>query len=261
MKTEDATADRPTRMWCATASLVLCVLGWAILVMASSNPAVSPSGAFGLAFFAWAVSLGAGIVALVVIRVRRPAFKGKLQAVLGVCVSGGAIVWFGASFVVVSLALRGEAFDESNPPSVIAKIENTCGFKFPEKVESLKAADRISGGVPPCAYQFIVRFTTGQNGFVQLRDSLSEIDDGPQGKGHYGGLSDPRYFRRSREVPKWYEGEIEGAVIYESVFLTTGTIWLQLHTVCAELEQAEKVEVYMEGWGDTSLKEDKDSFR
>jgi hypothetical protein len=200
-----------------------------------------------------------GIVALVKIRKKRPAFKGTLQAVLGVCVSGATLAWFVVIFHLISSALRGEPFDESNPQSVVAKIENTFGFKFPEKMESLKAGDRIRGGLLsfPCPYQFIVRFTTDQNGFVQLRDSLSEIDDGPQATSHYTGLSDPRWFSGPPEVPKWYGMEIKGSVIYESHILTSEGMWLQLHTVCVESEQSGRVEVYMEGMGDPNLKTDK----
>jgi hypothetical protein len=139
----------------------------------------------------------------------------------------------------------------------VAKIENTFGFKFPEKMESLKAADRISGGLFPRPYQFVVRFVTDKNAFVQLRDSLSEIDDGPEATSHYTGLSDPRWFSRSPEVPKWYGTEIKGSVIYESHILTSEGMWLQLHTVCAESKQSGRVEVYMEGMGDPNLKTDK----
>ena len=78
---------------------------------------------------------------------------------------------------LLSYGFRTEPYVESNPASILVKIEDSSVVRFPENIESLKAADRTSYGIDYPTYDFILRFRTDQDGLAQLRESLSQLYD------------------------------------------------------------------------------------
>jgi len=258
MENENATTKRPTRNWWATASLVFGVVAWVLFGIAFLTPSLY--GVFCCAHLCWPISLVSGIIALVDIRKGRPAYRGKPEAILGVCLSGAVIVLYGTFFFLLYCALRGEPFDESDPASVVATIGKNCGFEFPEKMESLKAADRLAGGIDN-PYFFVVSFMTDQSGFAQLRDSLSqlgnwkEITDELSQKDYDTDDYDPRDWSCIEDAPQWYKMKIAKGRTYEG-FLVSKNNRMRLFTFCVDLAEPNRIAVYMEGWGDPDLKKD-----
>lgn len=246
----------PKRTPWATASFVLSLAGWLCIILVYPNQfyelLYDTLPLFFCAFCCWVISLMSGIVALVEIRRKRSVFKGKDEAIIGICTSGVPLILIVCIISMFFLALRGEPYDESHPTSVIAMIETKFNFKFPEKMESLKAADRIAGGVPPQAYVFIVTFITDQDGFAKLRDSISLQ---PLRSGVYD-TNEPRSFSLSKGTPQWYKTEMPKGKIYEGSVVSKNN--MMLSTFCVELPNSEKVAVYMEGWGDSRLKQGQD---
>jgi len=256
MKTENAPINTQKLTGWATASLISALLGF-VLVFLSYLLGVGL--ALCCAFPCWIASLVFGIVALVEIRTKRPAFKGKRQAIIGICSSAiPLIITIVFSWIVYS-AIRGEPYDESHPQLVLAIIEKNCEFRFPEKIESLKAADRLAGGLDN-PYLFIISFTTDRKGFAQLKDSLElqfhkditlEVDNDED---------DRRIFSSSKGTPQWYKTKIPKGKIWEG-FLVSRNNMMRLNTVCVELSESEKVAVYMGGFGDSRLIQDETTFK
>ncbi|MHC4666176.1 MAG: hypothetical protein ACYS9T_09505 [Planctomycetota bacterium] len=246
-----AEEERPRRTRWAIASLVSCVVGCVLFAFAFLF-ALTVAAAY-CSFVCWGLSVVCGAVALAKIRIKRPFFKGVPEAISGICVSGWAIIVLGGGSFLIYLALRGEPYDESAPASVIAKIENSCGFKFPENMGSLRAADGLGPGVPPKPYVCIVRFTTDRHGLAQLRDSLSKLDYYTEEFSAAG--YDPRGLSRMK-APEWYKGEMTKGIVYRgSGWGGTGLILL---TVAVESKEGDKIDVYMEGVGGAGLKEGQD---
>jgi hypothetical protein len=245
MNNTNNTIAAPKRTPWATASFVLSLLGWIFALLLF----LFYERMFFWFMLCWVLSFVFGIVALVEIRRKRPAFKGKPEAIIGICASGIPLILIGCIISMIFLALRGEPYDESHPSSVIATIETHCNFKFPEKMESLKAADRIAGGVPPQLYVVIVSFITDQNGFAQLRDSLSLQ---PLRSEDYD-TNEPRAFSLSKGTPQWYKTKMPKGKIYEGSLYSKNNM-MRLSTFCVELPESEKIAVYIEGWGDSRLK-------
>jgi len=256
MNNTNTTSVAPKRTAWATVSIVLCVIGWVCAGLVVCHPFIElfcdtrPVWRFSL--LCWVLSLIFGIIALVRIKRARPILKGKAEAIVGICLSVVPLLLINTIAYVFYLALRGEPYDESHPALVIATIETNCNFKFPEKIESLKAADRIAGGVPPKPYVVIVSFTTDQNGFAQLRDSLSLQ---PLRSENYN-TNEPRAFSLSKGTPQWYKTKMPKGKIYEGS--RYGKNNMMLSTFCVELPESEKIAVYMEGWGDSRLKQGQD---
>jgi hypothetical protein len=257
MNNTNTTIVAPKRTPWATVSIVLCAIGWVCAGLVVCHPFIElfydtrPVWRFSL--LCWILSLISGIISLVRIKRARPVLKGKAEAIVGICLSVVPLILISTIAYVFYLALRGEPYDESHPASVIATIETNCKFKFPEKMESLKAADRIGGGVSPKPYLFIVSFTTDQNGFAQLRDSLSLQ---PLRSEDYD-TNDPRVSSLSKGTPQWYKAKMPKGIIYEG-FLVSKNNMMRLSTFCVELPEPEKVAVYMEGFGDPRLKQRQD---
>jgi hypothetical protein len=251
MNNTNNTIATPKRTPWATASLILSFLGWLFfLLLFLFDEFDKPM--FFLSILCWVLSFVFGIVALVEIRRKFLAFKGKAEAIAGICASVIPLFLIGCILSLFFLAIRGEPYDESYPQSVIATIETNCNFKFPEKMESLKAADRIAGGVPPQPYVVIVSFTTDQDGFAQLQHSLSLQ---PLRSENYN-TNEPRAFSLSKGTPQWYKTKMPKGKIYEGSLY--GKNNMMLSTFCVELPESEKVAVYMEGWGDSRLKQGQD---
>ena len=127
-------------------------------------------------------------------------------------------------FFLVCLALRGNPYDQSQPASVKANLENNFGFKFPENMQAFKGAHGLGPGVHPKPYVCIVRFATDPNGLAQLRDSLSKAE----------GYSE-RLHRTVYKASVWRDGPL-------------------LLVIAVESEQGDKIDVYMEAVGGDHLR-------
>ena len=154
--------------------------------------------------------------------------------------------------------------DESRLASFLANIEDNSVVKFPENIESLKAAERVyteSGG----AYLFVLRYKIDKKGLAQLLVSLSDIreyfesDTQPDRNSEY--YSDPRRFYRKKGIPGWYIEEMPEGALY--VFSGTTGYYLKsrkgklkrISCVCITLADSEEVVVYMAGDGFYSMKD------
>lgn len=248
MVSEDATVERPKGIWWPTASLVLSLAGCAFIVVAFLR-SWPHTCLFCPAFF-WALSFTFGIVALVVIRMKRLGYTGIVETAVGMSLSTAGMALLGLLFLVF-LGLRGEPYDQSQRTSVKASLENNFGFKFPENTQALKGAHGLGGGVHPKPYVCIVRFTTDPNGLAQLQGSLSKLDDyNEQFPSPAFPDYDPRNYSRTK-APAWYKGKIMEGIVYKaSVWRSAGLLLV----VAVESEQGDKIDVYMEAVGGDCLK-------
>jgi hypothetical protein len=157
-----------------------------------------------------------------------------------------------------------EIHDESRLASFLANIEDNSVVEFPEKIESLKAAERDyspRGG----SYHFVLRFKTDKKGLAQLRESLSQLheplesDAQPDRNSEY--YADPRVGYKEKGIPEWYSEEMPEGVHYE--FYGTTDHYLEsrkgklqfISCACVTLADSEEVIVYMEGFGFYSMKD------
>lgn len=260
MEVENTTTDAPKRTHWATASFVLSLAGWVCAALIYCNMfyelLYDSTPLFLCAPLCWAFALVFGIVALVAIRRKRPLYTGTVEAITGICASAIPLVLITAISILFYLALRGEPYDESHPESVISIIEENGDIKFPAKMESLKAANGITPGVHPQYIRFIVRFITDQEGLAQLRDSLRKQGFYPETPDYNSNDYDPVYLSTYKDTPKWFKIDIAKGVIYDS-FGNTKNNAIKLHTICVPSEDPDKIVVYMEGFGDLSLRKDK----
>lgn len=151
-------------------------------------------------------------------------------------------------FFLVCLALRGNPYDQSQPASVKANLENNFGFKFPENMQAFKGAHGLGPGVHPKPYVCIVRFATDPNGLAQLRDSLSKAE-GYSERLHRTDY-DPRNYSRTK-APAWYKGKIKDGIVYKASVWRDGPLLL---VIAVESEQGDKIDVYMEAVGGDHLR-------
>ena len=253
MDTESTTNNTPKINQWATASLISSLIAYILSFLAfvlGFGPAIC------FAFPCWIASLIFGVVALMEIRTKRPAFKGRIQAIIGISSSAIPLIITVVFSCMLYLAIRGEPYDESHPQLVLATIEKNCDFCFPEKMESLKAADRLAGG-PDNPYLFIIRFTTSREGFAQLKDELELQPHRDTTSEVVNGKDDPRIFSLSKDTPQWYITKIPKGKIWEG-FLVSQNNMMRLSTVCVELSEYGKVDVYMGGWGSSRLIQDRE---
>lgn len=158
-----------------------------------------------------------------------------------------------------------EIHDESRHASFITNIEDNSVVEFPEKIESLKAAERVYSEREG-SYVFVLRFKTDKKGLVQLRESLSQLDTYRE----YSVEPDDRtddsdlriLFRSQKGIPKWYNEELPEGVFYTSFgegvdyYLESGKGKLKLMTCTwIVLAETEEVLVYMAGDGFYSMKD------
>ncbi|MFA5252089.1 MAG: DUF4190 domain-containing protein [Phycisphaerae bacterium] len=207
------------------------------------------------------VGLTLSVIALVLIRRSKGALNGKGFAIGGIIIS--VILFLLLAFVVCIFCyvlFYETPYDDSDPKAIIAKIENNCGFKFPAKIESLKAADKITGGIDR-PYVFIVNFTTDKIGFAELKGSFSQLGcqleeitlkEGDNIRDESGSWS--------RNAPQWCSEKIPKGKTYESFLLCKNDIGL-LDTIFVEVANSEEVVVYMYGWGDSRQKEKKSDLK
>lgn len=257
METETTTTNTPKDTSWATASLISSLLAY-ILALLSYLSGVGIPLCF--AFPCWVASLIFGIVALVEIRTKHPAFKGKRQAIIGICSSAVPLIITIAFSWMIYLALRGEPYKESDPASVIALIEDNSNITFPENMQSLKAADRTASPPDPPYLCLLVSFETDQEGFTQFRDSLSKQDSYLE-RYDYNSIKDsPVRFSTEKDILQWFKIDKAKNIIYNSFGKTrNNAITLYLYTTCVRSEDPDKIVVYMEGFGDPSLRKELNS--
>ncbi|MHC4113658.1 MAG: hypothetical protein ACYSWZ_24685 [Planctomycetota bacterium] len=189
---------------------------------------------------------------------------GISAAILLALVLAAISVFYGGRYFLRK-AFWMEPYDESHPASILVTIEDNSVVKFPEKIESLKAADRTSRGIDSAHYNFILRFKTDQNGLAQLRESLSQLDryiedDVKPDQRDYD--FDLRISRKNKLFPEWYSEELPEGVVYTShgkgVVYSGKTAKGKFHYIsctCVTLAGSEEVVVFMEGVGYYSLKD------
>lgn len=204
----------------------------------------------------WIISFISGIVALIKIRRNPTSKKGKLAAILGLCITGASVIFIISTFVYVYIIVFiGKPFDESHPSLVVSVIEKTCEFNFPDKVENLEAADKIAPGVDPGYVILIVRFTTDQNGLAHLQNSLRQLDSYIDETAFYKTDDYPLVkFQWPGGFPKWYNIDVTKGIIYSS-YGTSKNNEISLYTTCVKSDQPEKIDVFMEGICEPSLNE------
>lgn len=257
MDTEATKNNKPEINQWATASFIVCIVGCIIVLLGifSSDLEGRP---FPFAFLCGGLSLVFGIIALLKMRGKNTSLRNMLEAIIGLTGSATFIFVIGGAFFLVFLALRGEPYVESHPELVISTIENNSGIKFPEQMYSLKAANGITPGVHPQYIRFIVKFKTEQKGVAQLRDSLHEQGVYPETPDYNSNDYDPVYFSTYKDTPQWFKIDISKGVIYDS-FGNTRKNAIKLHTICVPNEDPNKIIVYMEGFGNLSLRKELNS--
>lgn len=252
METEATTTSTPKETLWATVSLISSLLAY---VLALLSYLLGVGLALCCAFPCWIASLVFGIVALVEIRTKRPAFKGKRQAIIGICASAIPLIITIAIGWMIYSALRGEPYQESDPASVIALIQDNSNINFPENMQSLKAADRIAGPPDPPYVCLLVSFTTDQEDFTQFCDSLSKQDSYLEIHDYNSIKYSSVRFSTEKDIPQWFKINIAKDIIYHSFGITRNNA-ITLYTTCVRSEDPDKIVVYMEGIGDPSLRKE-----
>ena len=190
---------------------------------------------------------------------------------MGISAATLLVLVFNALPILIFFRLFGHEFrteihDESQLASFLANIEDSSVVRFPENIESLKAADRTSYGIDYPTYNFILRFKTDQDGLAQLRKSLSQLYDYSEWKVDSDQIPEGLatyllgYKHGQRRTPQWYRELPEGVVwtadgrgITDRYDVKNGKG--KLHDIrCAWVipTGSEEVIVYMEGEGDYS---------
>ena len=206
----------------------------------------------------------AGIIGLIGIKASKGKLKGMGFAISGIIISSIPIILFiSVAYFFYMAVIYEKPYDDSNSKAIMAKVEKVCDFEFPEKIESLKAAEKIASGIDR-AYTFIVRFTTDQNSFAEFRNSLSKT------KNYFEKITDElltedgksyRYGSRGsmwqKNAPEWFNAEIPKGKVYELYPIDK----MFLYFICVELPDSNDVIVNIEGWyTHRRLKEAEKSF-
>jgi hypothetical protein len=170
--------------------------------------------------------------------------KIKIWIAIILCIVLIPAIWYVGMIVYgFSRIFHEEPYNESNTALIISRIEKNCDFKFPEKMEFLRAGGTLAAGIDR-PYVCVLRFVTDQNGFDKLKqldgweDITEEIANGK--------WKDTRYF--TKRAPQWYKTSLEKGRTHE-YYSSGGTEKLHLHILCVELTPPERVVVYMDGWG------------
>lgn len=198
----------------------------------------------------------AGIIGLIGIKASKGKLKGMGFAISGIIISSIPIILFiSVAYFFYMAVIYEKPYDDSNSKAIMAKVEKVCDFEFPEKIESLKAAEKIASGIDR-AYTFIVRFTTDQNSFTEFRNSLSktknyfeEITDElltEDGKSYtYGSRANDTWGSMwQKNAPEWFNAEIPKGKVYELCPIDK----MFLYFICVELPDSNDVIVNIEGW-------------
>jgi len=157
-----------------------------------------------------------------------------------------------------------EIHDESRLASFLANIEDKTVVRFPKKIESLKAAERVHTDRAD-SYHFVLRFKTGKNGLDQLRESLSQMDYYVSSDAQTDPNSEvdiyPRIVHSKKGIPEWFSEEMAEGVHYESIGSGSRVDYFEygkniniaiakIYTIeckCITLTGSDEVVVYMEG--------------
>lgn len=245
-------------MYSAFTGLALMLLSYIFYMLLFNINTNAPVRLLGVGFILIIFGFAAGIIALICIKVSKEKLKGKGLAISGIIISLIPIVLFGClAYGFYMAVIYEKLYDDSNPEAIIAKVEKVCDFDFPEKIESLKAAEKLVAGIDP-GYAFIARFTTDQNSFAELRNSLSkakyegyyseEINDElpiEDGKSYTYG-SRKSYFECwwQKNAPEWFDTGISKGKVYE---LYPSYKMMHLYFICVELPDSNDVVVNVEG--------------
>jgi hypothetical protein len=209
-----------------------------------------------LPLFFWLLSVLLSTAGVIQIRACRPNLKGYLKAISGILIS---IIPPAVIICIFLAAFAGEPYDESNPMLVVNTVKKHGEYKFPEKMLSLKAAERLAGG-PDNDYTFLISFKTDYNGFVSLQNFLSntgdweDITDELSKKDGNSSAYDPRPYASYKNSPDWYKAKIPQG---KTFFSFIGDKELVLTTVCVLLEDSNDVAVYIEGLGKSKIKKNR----
>jgi hypothetical protein len=254
METEntDVVIQKDSRLtkWSLYASLI----GLACLILLLSFPSFKIPATLLVPL--WLLSILLGVAGLIQIQICRPNLKGNLKAISGILISTIPPALIAYMFLT---AFAGEPYDESNPMLVVNTIKKHCEYKFPEKMSSLKAAERLAGG-PDNDYTFVISFTTDYNGFISLQNFLSKTDDWEDitddlsKKDYNSSEYDPRPFASYKNSPDWYKAKIPQG---RTFFSFLGEKELTLTTICVQSEDSNDVAIYIEGWGDSKIKKNR----
>ena len=141
--------------------------------------------------------------------------KIKIWIAIILCIVLIPAIWYVGMFCYAFVVISHEdPYNELNTALIINRIEKNCVFKFPEKMESLKAGDTLAAGIDR-PYVCVLRFVTNQNGFGKLKqlDGWEEIT----GEIANGKWKDTRYI--TKRAPQWYKTPIEKGRTYEYYLL------------------------------------------
>jgi hypothetical protein len=149
-----------------------------------------------------------------------------------------------------------EIHDESHLASCLVNIEDNSVVEFPEKIESLKAAERVYTEREG-SYVFVLRFKTDKKGLAQLRESLSQLDEYREYSVEPDDRtddSDLRILFKNEHTPEWYNEELPEGVFYTSYgkgvdYYLESRKGKLIHMTCTwiVLAESEEVLVYMAG--------------
>ena len=255
METE-ATANYTPKMnhW-ANASLISSLVAYVLALMSFL---LGLGLALCCAFPCWIASLIFGVVALMEIRTKRPAFKGKRQAIIGICSSAIPLIITIVFSLMVYSAIRGKPYQESDPTSVIALIQDNSDINFPENMQSKKAVEKIATPPDPPYLCMLVSFETDQEGLTKLRYSLSKQDSYMEINDYNSIKYSPVHFSAEKDIPQWFKIDIAKVIIYHSIGKTKNNA-ITLYTTCVRSEDSDKIFVYMEGLGRPSLRKELNS--
>ena len=210
------------------------------------------------------VGISLGISALVLIKKSKGELKGIGFAISGIIISFiivAIFIYMVFSFISI---FHEKPYNDSNPESIINKVEGYCNFEFPQEKENLKSAEKITGGIDP-EYTFIARFTTDQTSFEELRNSLSKIksyseeitdellSEDNSSSYTYGSWSNDNIGGMwQKNAPEWRNTEIPKGKVYE-LFAYDKMV---LFFICVELPDSNDVVIHIESWGgDKELKD------
>jgi hypothetical protein len=247
MENEVTTTNTPKQSTLANISLIFSLLAY-ILALLAFLLGMGPALCF--AFPCWIISLVFGVLALLEIRKKRPAFKGRRQSIIGISSSAiPLIITIALSWMIYS-AVLGEPYQESDPASIIALIKENGNIYFPENMQSLKAAEKTASPPDPPYLLFLVSFETDQQGFTQLCDSLNKQDS--YFEIHDYNSINPIYYSSEKDIPQWFKIDTKD-IIYRG-FGKTKNNAISLNTTCVRSEDPDKIVVYIEGLGRPRLR-------
>lgn len=192
-----------------------------------------------------------GVPALILIKKSKGTLRGKWFAISGIIIS----LIFIALFVLIVYSYYKAVFyekpyNDSNSLAIMANVEKTCDFTFPEKTE-LKTAEKIASGIDR-PYTFIARFNIDRNSFAKFRNSFSDFEEITNKLATEGGKSltystitmDFGGGMWLKNAPEWFNEKIPDGKAYELSQFNGGA---HIQFICFELPDSNDVIVNMIG--------------